>query len=214
MPVNQRLDDRGPPATASRSRYGRPRGVPGYCCAGTGAASSDLAPLGRFGYDAPVQIREYTHADWPQIWPIFREVVTAGETFAYDPEWSSEEARNVWVLAPPGRTTVACEREQVLGTAHMGPNRPGPGSHVATASFMVAGDAQDRGVGRALGEHVVTWARAQGYAAMQFNAVVETNRAAVGLWRSLGFGIVGTVPEAFEHPKLGRVGLHVMHRFL
>jgi GNAT superfamily N-acetyltransferase len=118
------------------------------------------------------------------------------------------------VLAPPGRTVVACERGQVLGTAHMGPNRPGPGSHVATASFMVAGDARNRGVGRALGEHVIAWARTQGYAALQFNAVVETNRGATGLWRSLGFEIVGTVPEAFEHPKLGRVGLHVMHRFL
>jgi L-amino acid N-acyltransferase YncA len=160
-----------------------------------------------------VEIRGYTHADWPQIWPIFREVVTAGETFAYDPEWSSEEARNVWVLSPPGRTAVACEGEQVLGTAHMGPNRPGRGSHVATASFMVAGDARGRGVGRALGEHVIAWSREQGYAAMQFNAVVETNRAAVGLWRSLGFDIIGTVPEAFEHPKRGRVGLHVMHRF-
>ena len=162
----------------------------------------------------PVQIREYTHADWPQIWPIFREVVTAGETYAYDPGWSSEEARNVWVLAPPGRTVVASEGERVLGTAHMGPNRPGRGSHVATASFMVAGDARGRGVGRALGEHAVAWSREQGYAAMQFNAVVETNRAAVGLWRSLGFDVIGTVPEAFEHPKLGRVGLHVMHRFL
>jgi L-amino acid N-acyltransferase YncA len=89
-----------------------------------------------------VQIREYTHADWTQIWPIFREVVNAGETFAYDPEWSSEEARNVWVSAPPGRTVVAREGGQVLGTAHMGPNRPGRGSHVATASFMVAGDAR------------------------------------------------------------------------
>ena len=162
----------------------------------------------------PVQIRAYTHDDWSQIWPIFREVVTAGETYAYDPGWSSEEARNLWVLAPPGRTVVASEGERVLGTAHMGPNRPGRGSHVATASFMVAGNTRDRGVGRALGEHAIAWARAQGYAAMQFNAVVETNRAAVGLWRSLGFAIVGTVPEAFEHPKLGRVGLHVMHRFL
>jgi hypothetical protein len=84
-----------------------------------------------------VQIREYTHADWTRVWPIFREVVTAGETFAYDPGWSSEEARTVWVLAPPGRTAVACERGKVLGTAHMGANRPGRGSHVATASFGV-----------------------------------------------------------------------------
>jgi L-amino acid N-acyltransferase YncA len=161
-----------------------------------------------------MQIREYTDADWPSVWPIFQEVVAAGDTFAYDPGWSSEEARDVWVVAPPGRTVVACDGERVLGTAHMGPNRPGPGSHVATASFMVAAEARDRGVGRALGEHALLWARGQGYAAMQFNAVVESNRAAVRLWRALGFEVVGTIPEAFEHPTLGRVGLHVMHRYL
>ncbi|MGY1916234.1 GNAT family N-acetyltransferase [Blastococcus sp. SYSU DS0973] len=66
-------------------------------------------------------------------------------------------------------------------------------------------------MGRALGEHVVTWAREAGYRSMQFNAVVETNTAAVALWRSLGFRIVGTVPEAFDHPQQGYVGLHVMY---
>jgi L-amino acid N-acyltransferase YncA len=161
-----------------------------------------------------MQIREHTDTDWPSVWPIFREVVVAGDTFAYDSGWSSEQARDVWVLAPPGRTVVACEGSRVLGTAHMGPNRPGPGSHVATASFMVAREARGRGVGRALSEHALSWARERGYAAMQFNAVVETNRAAVRLWRGLGFQVVGTVPEAFEHPTLGRVGLHVMHRRL
>src|SRR5215212_1501465 len=96
-----------------------------------------------------VQIREYIDADWPTVWPIFREVVTAGETFAYDPGWSSEQAREVWVASPPGHTVVACEGPRVLGTAHMGPNRPGPGSHVSTASFIVSGDARGRGAGRA-----------------------------------------------------------------
>lgn len=159
-------------------------------------------------------IREYTNADWPSVWPIFQEVVNAGDTYAYDPRWSSDEARGVWVEAPPGRTVVACDGSSVLGTAKMGPNRPGPGSHVATASFMVAADARGRGVGRALGEYALTWAREQGYAAMQFNAVVESNESAVRLWQALGFRIIGTVPEAFAHPTLGRVGLHVMHRRL
>ena len=160
-------------------------------------------------------IRGYVDADWPSVWPIFREVVAAGDTFAYDPGWSSERAREVWVAAPPGHTVVARDGSRVVGTAKMGPNRPGPGSHVATASFMVARDARGgRGVGRALGGYALSWAREQGYAAMQFNAVVETNHAAVRLWRALGFEIIGTVPEAFEHPGLGRVGLHVMHRHL
>ena len=96
----------------------------------------------------------------------------------------------------------------------MGSNRPGPGSHVSTAIFMVASNARGRGVGRALGEYALSWAREQEYAAMQFNAVVESNHVAVRLWQALGFHIIGTVPEAFEHPTLGRVGLHVMHRRL
>ncbi len=67
---------------------------------------------------------------------------------------------------------------------------------------------------RALGEYVLSRAREQGYAAMQFNAVVESNHAAVRLWQALGFRIIGTVPEAFAHRTLGRVGLHIMHRRL
>lgn len=161
-----------------------------------------------------IQIREYTGADWSAIWPIFQRIVSAGETYTYDPAWTSEQARQVWVEAPPGQTVVACDGPRILGTAKFGPNRPGRGSHVATASFMVAEDARGLGVGRALGEYALNWARQHGYAAMQFNAVVETNTAAVRLWQALGFRILGTVPEAFEHPTNGRVGLHIMHRFL
>ena len=161
-----------------------------------------------------MRIRDYIESDWPSIWPIFQEVVTAGDTYTYDPDWSSERAREVWVEAPPGQTVVVYDGARLLGTAKMGPNRPGRGSHVATASFMVATDARGRGVGRALGEYALSWAKAQGYAAMQFNAVVETNTGAVRLWQALGFQIIGTVPKAFEHPALGRVGLHIMHRFL
>jgi L-amino acid N-acyltransferase YncA len=164
--------------------------------------------------DGVVRIRDYIDSDWPSVWPIFREVVTAGETYTYDPEWSVEQAREVLIEASPGHTVVACDGSRVLGTAKMGPNRPGPGAHVATASFMVAAAARGRGVGRALGEYALSWAQAEGYAAMQFNAVVESNLAAVRLWQELGFQIIGTVPEAFTHPTLGRVGLHIMHRRL
>src|SRR5947209_478196 len=87
---------------------------------------------------------------------------------------------------------------------------PGRGSHIATGSFMVAPQAQGRGVGRLLGRHVVEWCRQTGFRGIQFNAVVETNTAAVRLWQSLGFTIIGTVPGAFRHPDDGYVGLHVM----
>jgi GNAT superfamily N-acetyltransferase len=105
---------------------------------------------------------------------------------------------------------VAVEEGAVLGTAKMGPDRPGRGDHIGTASFMVDPAAGGRGIGRALGEYVVDWHRRMGYRGIQFNAVVETNTGAVALWQHLGFTIVGTVPGAFRHPTRGHVGLHVM----
>ena len=57
---------------------------------------------------------------------------------------------------------------------------------------------------------MIDWHRRQGYAGIQFNAVVETNMAAVRLWQDLGFRILGTVPGAFRSATHGPVGLHVM----
>ena len=115
---------------------------------------------------------------------------------------------------PPGRTVVAVRDDTVLGSAKMGPNREGRGSHIGTASFMVDPAYAGQGVGRALGQHIVEASRAAGYHGIQFNAVVETNRPAVALWLSLGFQIMTTIPEAFDHRQYGRVGLHVMYRKL
>ncbi|GAA0576619.1 GNAT family N-acetyltransferase [Paractinoplanes ferrugineus] len=159
----------------------------------------------------PQIIREFQESDWPPVRAIVDEVVRAGETFTYDQDMTPEQVRAIWLAAPPGRTTVAVAGEQMLGTAKMGANRGGPGAHIATASFMVAALARGRGVGTALCRDALEWARAEGYAGMQFNAVVETNRAAVRIYENLGFRVLGTVPRAFEHPTLGRVGLHLMY---
>lgn len=159
-------------------------------------------------------IRDATSADWAAIWPFLHAIVAAGETFSYDRDLPPEQARNLWLLEPPGRTVVAVDAGQILGTAKMHRNHGGPAAHVATASFMVDSQHAGRGVGRALGEHALAWARAEGYRAMQFNAVVETNTRAVALWRSLGFQVLTTVPEAFHHHLHGYVGLHIMHRHL
>ena len=103
---------------------------------------------------------------------------------------------------------------RVLGTSHVGANRPGGGSHVANASFATHPDARGRGIARALVDHAKTWAAAQGFAAMQFNFVVSTNADAVHLWQKAGFAIVGRLPGAFRHPRLGPVDGLVMFQKL
>ena len=162
-----------------------------------------------------MKIREAVGEDWRHIWPFFRAICAEGETYVYPFEPSEPEGRAMWMEQPPGLTVVAVDDAgRILGSAKMGPNRPGPGAHVSTASFMVDPAASGRGVGRALGEYALAWARAQGYRAMQFNAVAESNARAVHLWQAIGFEIVGTVPEAFKSPTHGYVGLHVMYQRL
>lgn len=161
-----------------------------------------------------VAVRPATEADWPAIWPIVEAVVRAGETYTWPRDLTETTARTIWMQTPPGLTLVAVDGDQVLGSATIKPNQPGPGSHVANAGFMVGPAARGRGVGRLLGEAALDRARSAGFRAMQFNAVVETNTTAVALWRSLGFTVIGTVPDAFDHPALGLVGLHIMHRTL
>jgi GNAT superfamily N-acetyltransferase len=157
-----------------------------------------------------VLIRDAHDDDWPQIYRFFSAIVEDGRTYAYPEGLSSADAREWWVEPPPGRTIVAVDGSTVLGSAKMGPNRPGRGAHVATGSFMVDPAYEGRGVGRALAAQVVEWARGAGYRGIQFNAVVETNERAVHLWQTFGFRIIGTVPGAFRHPEHGYVGLHVM----
>ncbi|UIJ35694.1 GNAT family N-acetyltransferase [Allobranchiibius sp. GilTou73] len=160
------------------------------------------------------QIETFTTRDWEQVWHIVHEVALEQETIAYDPAMSEREARSMWIVGPPGRTTVARSAGRVLGTANMYANRPGPGHHIASGSFMVARSARGQGVGRALVQDALRWATVTGFAGMQFNAVVEGNEAAERLYADLGFVTIGTVPGAFESPTRGRVGLRVLYRTL
>ncbi|WP_445257872.1 GNAT family N-acetyltransferase [Nocardioides aurantiacus] len=160
---------------------------------------------------APVVVRPLVEADWPQVHDLVVEVARAGETYALDVPSGIRETRDFWVGEHLVVAVDAERPDRVLGAAKAGPNRPAQGSHVGTASFMVSGSARGRGVGRLLGEEVVGWHREAGFGAIQFNAVVATNTAAVALWQSLGFAVVGRVPAAFRRPSGAYADLLVMH---
>ena len=152
--------------------------------------------------------------DWPDIWTIFHAVVATGDTYPYPPETTEEEAFSIWMRLDRDREATYTARmgEEIVATAYVKANGLGLGDHVANAGWMVAPDHQGRGIGRPFAEWVLEQARGLGYSAMQFNSVVATNTGAVALWESLGFEVVGTVPDAFRHAARGLTPVHVMYR--
>ncbi|OBB25658.1 GCN5 family acetyltransferase [Mycolicibacterium peregrinum] len=158
-----------------------------------------------------MQIRAATTDDIAEIAPFFRAIVADGESYTYPEGLTDQQIRDAWLAPRPGHTIVAVVDGAIVGTARMGPNKPGRGDHVGTASFMVDPGSSARGVGRAMARWVIDWHRENGYRAIQFNAVVETNVRAVGLWEDLGFRIIGTVPKAYRSRTHGPVGLHIMY---
>jgi L-amino acid N-acyltransferase YncA len=160
-----------------------------------------------------MEIRAATNTDRDAIWKIFHEIIATGDSYAFDPRMSREQALNYWFPADT-HTYVAEKDRRVVGTYILRPNQLGPGSHVANAAFMVASNAQGSGVGRAMAEHCLSEARRMGFRAMQFNFVVSTNMRAIHLWKQLGFKIVGTLPGAFRHPEKGYVDAYIMFRSL
>lgn len=160
-----------------------------------------------------MHIREATIDDFEAIWPIFEDIVSRGETYAYATDTTRDEAARLWMTSPRV-TYVAEEAGAVVGTYFLKTNQDGPGDHVCNCGYMVAASARGKGVASALCTHSQEIARELGYAAMQFNFVAATNTGAVRLWQKLGFDIVGTLPGAFRHPEQGYVDAYVMYKWL
>jgi len=160
-----------------------------------------------------VIIRSATAGDADAIWRIFHDVVQGGDTYTFPPDTPRQQGLD-YFLAPGITSWVLEDDGRVIGIYKLIANHVGLGSHVANASFMVDPAVQGKGAGRAMGEHCLEQARQAGYRAMQFNFVVSTNSAAVNLWKKLGFEIVGTLPNAYRHSRLGYVDAFVMYREL
>ncbi len=160
-----------------------------------------------------IEIRQAQRLDFDQIWPIFKEVVSAGDTYAYDVDTNKDGAWELW-MNQPRNTYVALEGDQILGTYYIKTNQAGPGRHVCNCGYMVSSIARGRGLATAMCEHSQREAKTLGYKAMQFNFVATSNESAIRLWLKLGFEQVGRLPKTFNHPHLGMVDALVMHKFL
>ena len=162
---------------------------------------------------AAVSIRLADTQDFEQIWPFFKAIVHAGETYAFPSDCSFEEGLRLWMLVPQV-CYVALINNVIVGSYYLKANMAGPGAHVCNCGYMVSGLARGQGVASLMCEHSQQMAMKLGYKAMQFNSVVSSNKGAVRLWQRLGFDIVGCLPNAFNHPRHGYVDSFVMYKWL
>jgi L-amino acid N-acyltransferase YncA len=160
-----------------------------------------------------VQIRKAVETDKAAVWRIIEPVVAAGDTYVFEPETPESEMIAYW-FSPDKHVYVTEENGIILGTYWLKTNQPGLGDHVANGAYMVSPDAKGKGIGRLMAEHSIKEARRLGFQAMQFNFVVKSNNVAINLWKSVGFDVVGEIPDAFRHKQHGFTNAYIMYRKL
>ncbi len=158
-------------------------------------------------------IRAMTSEDFERFWGTFSQIVQAQETYALDAEVSYQHAFELW-WARPLKTFIFESQGDVRGSYYLKANGEGPSGHICNCGYMVKAAFQGQGIAKRLCEHSQVIAKELGFKAMQFNSVVSTNVAAVHLWKTLGYQIIGTIPKGYQHRQLGYVDCYVMHKFL
>jgi ribosomal protein S18 acetylase RimI-like enzyme len=157
-----------------------------------------------------VEIRQFSDDDWAATWRILEPVLRAGETYPYSPNVTEEEARVAWVEVPSVTFVATADSLNALGTYYIKPNQPALGAHVCNCGYIVGENARGQGIASMMCVHSQQEAKSRGFKAMQYNLVVSTNEGAVRLWKKHGFNVVGNLPQAFQHQRLGLVDALVM----
>ncbi|MEP2668146.1 MAG: GNAT family N-acetyltransferase [Cyclobacteriaceae bacterium] len=160
-----------------------------------------------------LEIRVFEEKDKEAVWDIISKVVASGETYVFHPDSSREKMLAYW-LAPAKQVYVATLDDKVVGSFTLAPNQPDRGAHIANGSYMVSPDHGGKGIGTFMARYSLEEAKRLGYLAMQFNIVIKSNEHAVRLWKKVGFDIIGEIPNAFNHPRLGMTNAYIMYRAL
>lgn len=135
-------------------------------------------------------------ADQAELFEVWMEAVDEGGAFPRKPPVTDAEFRGAWMQ---GMTAVIAARVdgRMAGSYFLRPAYPGLAGHIANAGYLVHREFRSKGVGTALAEHSFEEARRNGFNAMLFQLVLESNPSR-RLWERLGFDEVGRIPDVVD----------------
>jgi RimJ/RimL family protein N-acetyltransferase len=159
-------------------------------------------------------IRKFEYSrDAAEVWEILKLVINEGDTLVFNPNSSQEQMLNYW--SADDKYAFVCENDgEVVGTFYIKQNQPDLGSHVANAGYLVHPRHRGKGIAEQMCRFSLIEAKKIGFKAMQFNIVISTNEVAIRVWQKCGFEIIGRLPKAFQHQKLGLVDAFIMYQWL
>jgi len=160
-----------------------------------------------------IKIRHALEEDFAKIFDIFKKIIAKGDTYVNRTDATKKEVYEKW-MNKKAKTFVAEINGKIVGAYLIKSNQVDRGSHIGNASYIVDENCRGAGIGKALALHSISEGKKLKYKAIQFNFVVSTNKAAVNLWKSVDFRIIGTVPGGFKHKDLGYVDFYIMFREL
>lgn len=150
---------------------------------------------------------------WKSIWDIIQPVFQDGNTYAISPKISETDAKKYWIDTPT-KTYIAIFGGEIVGSFYVRPNFGGGAKDICNCGFIVKLDCRGRKFGQHMTQYAIKISPSLGFRAMQFNAVVEANIAAVHLYKKLGFDLIGKIPFGFKLSNGSRSNLLIWHKFL
>jgi len=151
-----------------------------------------------------------THSFFLHSMKHFRESNTGGDPIFHPvtdfESWNADDQERKWQACWEKpitelnweRTWIAEEKGEILGHATLQGGRMPNSFHRVTFSIGLLRPARGKGLGRALTQAALDWAREQGSIDWIDLYVFTHNKPALALYRSMGFREVGTTEDLFR----------------
>lgn len=143
------------------------------------------------------KLKELTEKELEQAIDIWNVVVEDGVAFPQLEFLNVDTGRTFFQEQSYTGIVVDTETEETVGLYILHPNNIGRCGHICNASYAVKKDMRGKHIGELLVRDCIEKGKELGFKILQFNAVVRSNKAALALYKKLGFIQLGIIPEGF-----------------